>query len=940
MSFLRNREWRTFPTGRGWIGSWAWAFADSPSGEVYVTTFDNRIARFDGNRFEELPKPPTSAQRIFPYVDDAGVLWIVNDRFIGKFVGGAWKEVIPCDFLRDQDRYQTLVFSARRARDGSLWIASLSGLRKYRDGELVAKWDMKWTIPAKWSLYEDREHNVWISSFVTGLYRFSPEGKSRHFTTADGLSYNHVRCVFEDQENNLWIGMDGGGLQRLKHLQLKRWGREDGVPDKVVKSISIDKRGNIVVGTWGEGVFRMDENGIVHRVQTQGGSSSSTLDICRGTVPFVTAVIIDRQDRIWLLTPSDNKNRLEFYILDDSGCHKISIKCASTAESQGGWDLFMDSLGKLWIANNPVVSFDGRRIETYDVENKEKGVTPLIFCFTEDARHGTIWAGSDHGLYRLRAHSFVPVPNTDELNQDVIMSLLATDTGDLWVGTSDHALAYFRNGHVIRLNDKQGLPVRRVASLLTDSEGFLWLESNLGVLRIAQDELQRMIDATIQKRQYNAAFQIFDLSDGLPSLQFTAGATKDMRGRFWFGTVNGIFVIDPEKIHSLPSARQPVIETVLVDGRNAGNGWPSAVTEVEVSPQAQNFEIHYAGLSLAAPQKVRFRYKVENYDRDWLDAGTRTSAYYAKLAPGKYRFLVQACNGDAMWSDAAMCNITVLPHFYQTWFFRATCLAVALLLVRFLYQFHFWRIRMQLRVRFEERDAERTRIAQQLHDTLLQDIAATSMQLQAAANQLQSDPNKAEQRLETVMERLDHAMQRSRETIRGLRSLKPADDLDEELSRTGHELLELYPVQFQMSIVGKRRPLKTGAREELYEIACEGLRNAFQHSKAKSIAVTVEYLHRGIRLRIRDDGTGIGENLLKEGREGHFGLAGMRERATRLGANLALRSQVGNQAGTELEITLAAKRAFDREPSRFGLMAFIRTTLPGRLTPRGREPAP
>ena len=371
----------------------------------------------------------------------------------------------------------------------------------------------------------------------------------------------------------------------------------------------------------------------------------------------------------------------------------------------------------------------------------------------------------------------------------------------------------------------------------------------------------------------------------------------------------------------------PVHVEQITANRKTYEATPDANGQVRLPPRLRDLQIDYTALSFVAPEKVLFRYKLEGWDRDWQDAGTRRQAFYTNLSPNDYRFRVVACNNSGVWNEAgAVLDFYVNPAYYQTWWFRALCVAAFLALLWGLYQFRLRQLARQFSIRLEERVNERTRSARELHDTMLQTFQGVLLKFYGLSVMLANRPE-AQQKLEGLFEQGQQAINEGREAVLGLRSSTViASDLARAFTTFGEELAAKQdshnPVAFQVEVEGETRDLHPILRDEVYRIACEALRNAFQHSGAARIEVGIHYDDRQFWVCIRDNGKGIDPKVLDAGgREGHYGLPGMHERAKLAGGRLVVRSRVNS--GTEAEIIIPAARAYakSRSPRR---SAFLR----------------
>jgi signal transduction histidine kinase len=445
-----------------------------------------------------------------------------------------------------------------------------------------------------------------------------------------------------------------------------------------------------------------------------------------------------------------------------------------------------------------------------------------------------------------------------------------------------------------------------VLGVAEDRNGGLWVSTSNHILRVDREKLLRGAISETDVRE-------FGLADGLRSVEGVkrhSSVAEDQLGRIWFSTHHGLSVVDPVQVADISAPAISHIEAVTTDGIPV-----DLRKELFIPGSRQRITFSYAGLSLSVPERVRFRYKLEGFDQDWSEPVASREAVYTNLGPGSYRFRVLASNSDGLWNGLeSTLQFQIEPVFWQTWWFRLLCLTLIGLGILSFYRLRLHRLTRQLNVRFEERLAERTRIAQDLHDTLLQGFLSASMQLQVADDQLPAD-SPAKPRINRVLALMRQVIEEGRNAVGGLRSDRNnAFRLEEAFSHVKQELAIQEQFDFRVVVEGRPRPLHPLIRDEVFYIGREALVNAFHHSRARRIEVEVEYLDNRLRVLVSDDGDGIDPRVLQEGREGHWGLSGMRERADRIGARLKVRSRVS--AGTEVELSVPGNSAFKTETSR------------------------
>jgi signal transduction histidine kinase len=459
------------------------------------------------------------------------------------------------------------------------------------------------------------------------------------------------------------------------------------------------------------------------------------------------------------------------------------------------------------------------------------------------------------------------------------------------------------------MTTKNGLPCNSVISFMQDNENRWWLHTGCGVVEFPDSELQHWRDnpeTIVQTR-------VFDVLDGArptgwPSFN-TAAYSAD--GRVWFATGFVVERVDPSRLSQKSLPAQTYIESLIAD-RKVVEGTPN----LRVPPNPRDLQIDYTSPTFSIPQRVNFRYRLEGYDRDWHEAGTRRQAFYTDLPPGKYLFRVVASNSDGVWSESdAKLDFSVTPAYYQTNWFRALCMVIFIGLLLVFYQWRVRHLRHEFEMTLETRVSERTRIARELHDSLLQSFHGLLLRFQTVFQLLPERPMEAKEKLGSAIEQTADAITEGRDAVQGLRdSTVQGNDLAQAVSTLGEDLAAdstNHRPAFRVAVEGEARNLHPILRDEIYKIAAEALRNAFRHSRARQIEVEIRYDSDQFRLRVRDDGKGVDPAILsRQGGEGHYGLPGMRERATLIGGKLVLWSEVDE--GTEVELRVPASTAYAR----------------------------
>jgi signal transduction histidine kinase len=442
------------------------------------------------------------------------------------------------------------------------------------------------------------------------------------------------------------------------------------------------------------------------------------------------------------------------------------------------------------------------------------------------------------------------------------------------------------------------------------ANGDLWLNGLGGIFHLRRSEISQ----APRDPAYQVKGEHFGIREGLPGfpaqLRPLNTAIEGTDGRIWFATNRGVVWLDPARPENSVPPPPITIQSISADDKNYQLG-----SALKFPAHTSSVQISYAAISLSDPTPVHFRYKLQESDKDWHEVGSASPVSYRNLGPGSYHFSAMATDTNGVWSDkVATAEFAILPAFYQTRWFLVLCVAAALGALYLVYLLRLKQVAHQLHLRIDERVDERTRIARELHDTLLQSFQGLLLILQSGINLLPDRPDAARERLQGAIDQAEQAITEGRDAVQGLRSSTMlSGDFAVALNTLGAELANVggnqNPPAFHVEAQGTPRKLKPILRDEIYRIAGEALRNSFHHANAHSVEVAIRYDEKQLTVRVRDDGKGISpETLEAKGRAGHYGLQGMRERASKIGAQLYLRSRL--EAGTEMELKIPATTAY------------------------------
>ena len=825
--------------------------------------------------------------------DRQGELWLGGENGVCR-----WRpEKLECHEIPELAplRGKLGVFQMADASDGSLLAAIGEGIWQLAAG----RWQRYRVLPGPRldaALFASQGKENWFSVDGHGLVR-RVDGRTEQFTHDDGLSSDQVSSLFEDREGNLWVTTPAG-LDRFRDMKVATLTSREGLRGGYFGAVTAARDG---------GLWLAEKRGLYHLEPGVPASAAAFRGLPGNSL---ASLLEDSTGRLWLgvdngLVWRENGHFFPLRMPDGSALGIVTA-------------IVEDRVGDLWVAtadrSHPVLRLRGGRVAQAFSLQRFGGAVAAVAADPA----GGVWVALSHQVLKLDAGGAQPRGGPQPGAGWSAVSLLP-DARGLWVATTRglgllrpaSSLAPGAAGDRLELLDRRaGLPCDELEALVAGADGSLWLKATCGLIQIPPGEL----DAWTANPERHVRFRFLDALDGVQASRspFSPRATRTADGRLWFAVEDGgIQVLDPGDLKDNPLPPSMQILRVVADRRTypptPGLRLPALTRDVEIDATA---------LSLAMPEKVRFRYRMESgldgVEKDWQDAGTRREAYYTNLGPGAYRFHVIACNSDGVWNrEGATLAFTILPTFYQTrWFLALAALALAALAWG-AFRWRVRQVRISLDRRFEERLAERTRIARDLHDTLLQGVLSASMQLYAAVEELPPQ-EPARGRFERVQQLMRQVIEEGRGALRGLRSAERSeDDLGSSLSRVPGELgipQGTAGAELRVVVEGRPRPLQPGVRDEIYRIAREALVNAFRHSGASAIEVEIEYAPRQLRVVIRDDGAGIDPEVLRTGREDHWGLSGMRERAERIGARLQVWSRDG--AGTEIELAVPGKVAF------------------------------
>ena len=841
-------------------------------GRLLASSMSRGTIRDVGDRFEVLAAPETLPKSVvISIVDTPGEVWLgTRDSGLVTVRSGRVSTIV--DGLPDKK-----INALLPGEHDGLWVGTDKGVVRWTGTALTSAGVPQALANVQaLTLVRDRDSNVWIGTTSGAVMRVSG-GVVSELPLDAGHARGAVTALFEDRDGNLWIG-SARGLERVRDSAFVTFGRQQGLASGTVGPIHADEEGRLWFAAPDGGVGFLDR-GRVGRIDD------------RVLARDVVYSIAGRGRDIWF---GRQRGGLTRFRQVSGAWSAVTYTQANGLAQNSVYAVHEARDGSVWAGtlSGGASVFRDSQFATYTTAD---GLASNSITSIADSPDGTVWFGTPNGVSALadgQWHSYSSgLPSND-------ISCLDVDSdGVAWIGTGS-GLAVIDKGEV-RSPKNRLLPQETIVGIVADSAGFIWIASATRVVRVARERLLQGDVSDADVREYG-------VPDGLQSTEGVRryrSAVADASGRVWLSLGHGLSMTDPSR----RAATAPVlthVESVLADGRSMSLDGP---VRVPAGPQRLTFG--YTGLSLSVPDRVRFRYRLDGFDRDWSEPVAARESTYTNLGPGRYRFRVMASNSEGEWNPAeAAVDLRIDPRIWQTTWFQLSAVIAIVLGSAGLYRLRMHQIARQLNVRFEERLAERTRIAQDLHDTLLQGFVSASMQLHVAADKVAPDsPEKGA--LDRVLQLMGRVIDEGRNAVRGLRApSSSADDLEQGLCAVVQELGVKDQVAVRVVVEGRPRPLHPVIRDEVYRIGREAIVNAVRHSGAQSIEVELGYAGAHLRVLVRDNGRGIDEQVLETGREGHWGLSGMRERAERIGSRLTVWSRPA--AGTEVELVVPAKIAF------------------------------
>jgi len=883
MTRYSQGKFTTYTAGHGIPANNISAVVGDAAGDVWALA-NTFIVQWSERGFE-LTKVPLEESKCNYFPGGRSGFWCIEGDYLHLFVRGEFSRYrLPPGWPR-----RTMT-RAGRDLSGTVWLAAADGrFARLNNG----RWSKIYRAPrdpgasSKWaqfqSTYRDSSGQLWKISIgcdsgallLQALNLQSGEKPRR-------IAFN---SVFEDREGSIWLATDGHGLYRLRRQTVSTLAKEDGLPDGNIYPIYQDRRGAIWIGTWNGGLAKFSEG------------KFSTISVAGGlTANRINSIFEDRAGRLWVATSTGlYRRQLE---------HFEPVHDSIPGGAQGIQAMHQDPQGALWFGtDHGLLRFQGG---VWSLLTTKDGLATNDLRVIIDGRAGNLWIGGYGGLTSLDHGQFRRW--TDGLASNSIRSLYEDPEGVLWIGTYDGGMGRFENGRFTRFTLREGLFSNGVFQILEDSRGYLWMSSNRGISRVRKNELNELAEG---KR--TAVFAaVYGKSEGMRNAECNGGLwpagilARD--GKLWFPTQDGVAVVDPEAVSTNPVPPPLVIESLSLDHEPQGLAGP-----VRVAPGRENLEIEYTALSFLNSEEIRFRYRLEGLDRNWVEADTRRTAYYSYLPPGNYVFHVIAANSDGVWNmKGQSLSVIVLPPFYRTWWFLTFAVTAASGAAFLIWQARVSEFRREhamhqafTRQLIASQEGERKRIAAELHDGLGQQLVVIKNLALISLSHGKAEQDSRPQ-IEEISAQASEALSEVKKISYNLRPYQlDRLGLTKAIQAVVKQASMATTITFTSEIDAIDNVLAKDSEINFYRIVQECVNNLVKHSQATAATVTVRRAGAELQFTVRDNGKGFAPHAGHSKSElGGFGMIGVSERAQLLGGGLVFHSEPGRGTTVSVKIPL------------------------------------
>lgn len=894
-----GRGFITYTTNDGLPSNKIRVIGGGANGDVWAYT-DGGIARWDGAHFvsSETKMPKTDATRAILMMRERNTGFAFYDaKGLHRFVDGQLRTYTASDGLP-----RVSLNALYEDQRGTLWVET-SDRRLYRlqDERLVASPVSGYAPPGAGEMtlaYEDRRGDTWVATRKGSLCRWR-DGKLRTYATQDGLSSNQVETIFEDKEGNLWFGTFNNGLNRFREEIFTVYSSAQGLSNPNVYPILEDRMGGVWVGTWGGGVNFFREG----RFTSVPLNHSSFAGINEN---IIGALYEDMDGSLWVGT-------FDSSIIHFHGGRITRYSTQDGTDHNNVRVIHRDRMGNLWVGTTGglLLFRDGH----FTPCQTEQGLPYREVNAIIEDRGGALWIGTLAGVTRYQNGKFSSYTDRDGLLSNNVRALYEDGDGVIWVGTYDGGLNRYQDGRFTSYTVRDGLFDNSVSQILEDGQGNFWMSCNRGIYRVSRAELNEFAAG----RRHSVTSIYYGKRDGLFSIECNGGAQpaglRSRDGRLWFPTQDGVAVVDPNSVQRSTEPPPVALEEFTIGERVV-----KFLKEAKIPAGEEQFSIHYTGLSFINPEQMKFKYRLEGLDKDWVDAGSRRTAYYSHVPPGSYTFRVMAANSDGVWNErGASIRINVVPRFYRTWWFLTLVVAAIAGVVALAYRRRVARLERRrskqeafARALIASQENERKRIAAELHDSLGQNLLVIKNRALMALKSPE-DPAGAMHQVTEISATAAQAIQEVREIAYNLRPYQ-LDRLGLTKAVEGmiRKVASASTVKFSTDLASMDKLFSEDDEINLFRVFQESINNVVKHSGASVASVSAARSGRTLRVAVADDGRGFApeaqQSELGDG-GGGLGLRGIRERVRILGGDYSIRSAPGQ--GTTITILFDLRGAQD-----------------------------
>jgi len=875
-----------------WKGKKIVAICEDEPGDFWLVSDEGLMCRLrDGLIL--VPRAGTALGLVGIANDIAGHVWIARHGALSKLQHHKLMAINFDD--TSADRY---VQGICPSRDGGLWVSLDGQIRKWKGNHWAQDLgEAPWGLKGVTRMIETQE-GLAVGTIDSGLDIINCRGGVLHFNHTNALPQNWVRAICEDREGNIWVAAGSGGLVALRAGKVAAINPPDGWQGRAVLSLTAARDHTLWVSTEGAGLYHLTDGQWEHFGENEGLQNQ-----------FVWSLAEDPQGTLWAGTWGGG-------MFVKRG-HQFTRPPGLEENTAPMPALFHGQNGTTWIGTaNGLIRCEAGKLASY---GEQEGLELADVRAIAQARDGTIWfAMTGGGLGRLREGALKQFRKRDGLSSDFLQTLKLESDGTLWIGTSDAGLNRMRNDHFAAITRTNGLADNVICHIEDDDRGYFWMSSHNGIMRVSKAELNACADG----RTNWVDCLTYGKGEGLPTLECSGGmqpaGCKTADGRLWFPTSKGLVAIDPSEVKRNQLPPPVVIEEVHVDGRPLPE-IRQAQSPIQIPAGRHRFEFHFTGLSFTVPEKVRFKHRLDGLEQEWSDPDSKRSADYSYIAPGDYKFRVMACNNDGVWNEAEVSlRFMVLPHLWQTWWFRALCSMSGAAAVATIVMFTMRRRLERKLERLEQQRAlerERARIAKDIHDDLGASLTRISMLSQSARSELDHSAAASD---------LDRIYDTSRELTRAMDEIVWAvnpqhdtlDSLATYLGKFGQDFLAAAHIKCRLDVPMQLPswPLTAEMRHNLFLAFKEALNNAVKHAHTSEVRISLAINGKGFTLHLEDKGCGFTPDATGNGspREpgrlsGGYGLANMRRRLSEIGGRCEIQSTPGT--GTRVAFVVPVKVA-------------------------------